>query len=64
MKPMAFFERKLTLVKEVLEVVTIYWCALAYRQKGVFHTISKRCFKFLWTWKRGKDEIPLFNEKL
>jgi len=52
---------RLTLVKSVLEGMSVYWFLLAHIPKGVLEKIRRICFDFLW---RGKnDRIGFHLEK-
>jgi hypothetical protein len=49
----------LTLVKSVLESISVYSLSLAHIPKGMLDKIKRKCFNFLWTRKREKEGIPL-----
>jgi hypothetical protein len=54
---------RVTLVKEVLESISVYWLSLAKIPKSVLNRIRQRMFSFLWTGKKDKEGMHLVSWK-
>lgn len=51
-----------TLVKSILEAISVYWHGLTYILNGIQKKIRKQCFKFLWNGKGEKN--PFSTSKM
>jgi hypothetical protein len=54
---------RVTLVKAVLESISVYWLSLAKIPKSVLNSIRQRMFSFLWTGKKDKEGMHLISWK-
>jgi hypothetical protein len=54
---------RVTLVKAVLESISVYWLSLAKIPKGVPNSIRRRMFSFMWTCKKDKEGFHLISWK-
>jgi hypothetical protein len=50
---------RLTLTKEVLEAIPVYWMSLAWIPKGILEKIRKICSRFIWSGSRRKNHSTL-----
>jgi hypothetical protein len=58
-----FLGGRVTLVKAVLESISVYWLSLAKIPKSVLNRIRQRMFSFLWTGKKDKEGMHLVSWK-
>ena len=51
-------ERRLILVKSVLEAIPVYWMSLDWISKSILEKARKICSNFLWTGKKEHRVLP------
>lgn len=49
---------RLTLVKSVLQAMSVFWAALTWVPKGILNKISKICSRFLWSGTKEDSVLP------
>jgi hypothetical protein len=52
---------RITLVKDILEAILVYYFTMDFVPKGVLESTRKKYFEFLWARKKERDGIPLVN---